>query len=193
MNKRWEILPIDEKKQILLEKNLHISSSLAEILTRKNLDENSAKLFLNPTKIPYHDPFLLKDMEKACQRLLLALKNKEKICIYGDYDVDGVSSTALLMTVFTKLGFNIDYYLPDRHSEGYGLHIESLQKLIPKYDLLITVDCGITALDEVDYAKDKIDMIITDHHYLVKFFLMPLLLSILHKHNVIIPTKIFAV
>ena len=164
MNKRWEILPIDEKKQILLEKNLHISSSLAEILTRKNLDENSAKLFLNPTKIPYHDPFLLKDMEKACQRLLLALKNKEKICIYGDYDVDGVSSTALLMTVFTKLGFNIDYYLPDRHSEGYGLHIESLQKLIPKYDLLITVDCGITALDEVDYAKDKIDMIITDHH-----------------------------
>lgn len=164
MNKRWEILPIDEKKQILLEKNLHISSSLAEILTRKNLDENSAKLFLNPTKIPYHDPFLLKDMEKACQRLLLALKNKEKICIYGDYDVDGVSSTALLMTVFTKLGFNINYYLPDRHSEGYGLHIESLQKLIPKYDLLITVDCGITALDEVDYAKDKIDMIITDHH-----------------------------
>jgi single-stranded-DNA-specific exonuclease len=164
MNKRWEILPIDEKKQILLEKNLHISSSLAEILTRKNLDENSAKLFLNPTKIPYHDPFLLKDMEKACQRLLLALKNKEKICIYGDYDVDGVSSTALLMTVFTKLGFNIDYYLPDRHSEGYGLHTESLQKLIPKYDLLITVDCGITALNEVDYAKDKIDMIITDHH-----------------------------
>ena len=164
MNKRWEILPIDEKKQILLEKNLHISSSLAEILTRKNLDENSAKLFLNPTKIPYHDPFLLKDMEKACQRLLSALKNKEKICIYGDYDVDGVSSTALLMTVFTKLGFNIDYYLPDRHSEGYGLHIESLQKLIPKYDLLITVDCGITSLDEVDYAKDKIDMIITDHH-----------------------------
>ena len=164
MNKRWEILPIDEKKQILLEKNLHISSSLAEILTRKNLDENSAKLFLSPTKIPYHDPFLLKDMEKACQRLLLALKNKEKICIYGDYDVDGVSSTALLMTVFTKLGFNIDYYLPDRHSEGYGLHIESLQKLIPKYDLLITVDCGITALDEVNYAKDKIDMIITDHH-----------------------------
>ena len=164
MNKRWEILPIDEKKQILLEKNLHISSSLAEILTRKNLDEDSAKLFLNPTKIPYHDPFLLKDMEKACQRLLLALKNKEKICIYGDYDVDGVSSTALLMTVFTKLGFNIDYYLPDRHSEGYGLHIESLQKLIPKYDLLITVDCGITALDEVDYAKNKIDMIITDHH-----------------------------
>ena len=164
MNKRWEILPIDEKKQILLEKNLHISSSLAEILTRKNLDENSAKLFLNPTKIPYHDPFLLKDMEKACQRLLSALKNKEKICIYGDYDVDGVSSTALLMTVFTRLGFNIDYYLPDRHSEGYGLHIESLQKLIPKYDLLITVDCGITALDEVDYAKDKIDMIITDHH-----------------------------
>ena len=164
MNKRWEILRIDEKKQILLEKNLHISSSIAEILTRKNLDENSAKLFLNPTKIPYHDPFLLKDMEKACQRLLLALKNKEKICIYGDYDVDGVSSTALLMTVFTKLGFNIDYYLPDRHSEGYGLHIESLQKLIPKYDLLITVDCGITALDEVDYAKDKIDIIITDHH-----------------------------
>lgn len=164
MNKRWEILPIDEKKQMLLVKELHISSSLAEILTRKNLDVKAANIFLHPENIPYHDPFLLKDMQKACDRLLLALKNEEKICIYGDYDVDGVSSTTLLMKVFTKLGFDIDYYLPDRHSEGYGLHIESLTKLIPKYDLLITVDCGITALEEVAYAKDKIDIIITDHH-----------------------------
>ena len=74
MNKRWEILPIDEKKQILLEKNLHISSSLAEILTRKNLDENSAKLFLNPTKIPYHDPFFAKRYGKSLPKTFISFK-----------------------------------------------------------------------------------------------------------------------
>lgn len=164
MNKHWEILAIDEKKQLQLKKDLHISSTLANILARKDLDTKKAKLFLNPETIPYHDPFLLKDMNKACSRLATALKNNEKICIYGDYDVDGVSSTALLMLVLSDLGFDINYYLPDRHSEGYGLHIDSLDKLIPKYDLLITVDCGITALEEIAYAKDKIDIILTDHH-----------------------------
>lgn len=164
MNKRWEILPIDEKQQLALAQKLHISSTLAEILIRRQLDINTAELFLNPEQIPYHDPFLLKDMDKACHRLTKALNNHEKICIYGDYDVDGVSSTALLNIVLTKLGFDVHYYLPDRHNEGYGLHIESLDKLISQYNLLITVDCGITALEEVAYTKDKIDMIITDHH-----------------------------
>ena len=164
MNKRWEFSPVDEKKSQLLEKNLHISSMFAQILTRRNLDVESAKVFLNPEQIPYHDPFLLKDMDIACKRIIKAMKDKERICIYGDYDVDGVSSTALLVLVFSSLGFKVDYYLPDRHSEGYGLHIDSLDKLIPKYDLLITVDCGITALEEVSYLKDKLDIIITDHH-----------------------------
>lgn len=164
MNKRWEILPIDEKQQFALAKKLHISATLAEILVRRQLDINTAETFLHPEQIPYHDPFLLKDMDKACHRLIKALNNHEKICIYGDYDVDGVSSTALLNIVLTKLGFDVHYYLPDRHNEGYGLHIESLDKLISQYNLLITVDCGITALEEVAYTKDKIDMIITDHH-----------------------------
>lgn len=164
MNKRWEILPIDEKQKISLAKELNISSTLAEILIRRKFDIPTAKSFLHPEQISYHNPFLLKDMDKACKRLISALNNHEKICIYGDYDVDGVSSTALLKIVFTKLGFDVNYYLPDRHNEGYGLHIESLDKLISKYDLLITVDCGITAIEEVNYAKNKIDMIITDHH-----------------------------
>lgn len=164
MNKRWEIIPVDEIKMQQLEKILHVSSIIAEILTRRNLDADAAKLFLNPENIAYHDPFCLKDMQKACDRLLTAFKRREKICVYGDYDVDGVSSTALLLLVFRKLGFNIDYYLPDRHSEGYGLHIESLDKIIPKYDLIITVDCGITALEEASYLKNKCDIIITDHH-----------------------------
>ena len=164
MEKRWQILPIDEKMQQAMAKSLGISPVVAGMLTRKHLTGEEAKLFLYPEEIPYLDPFLLKDMDKACARLGHALQNNEKICIYGDYDVDGVSSSALLMFVLGELGFSVDYYLPDRHSEGYGLHIESLDKLIPKYDLIITVDCGITALEEADYAKGKIDMIITDHH-----------------------------
>ncbi len=164
MNKRWEILPVDEKKQQELVKALQISPTLAEILARRNLSVEESKLFLHPENIPYDDPFLLKDMQKACDRIKKSLERHEKICVYGDYDVDGVTSTALLLKVFSELGIKADYYLPDRHSEGYGLHVESLDKLILEYDLLITVDCGITALEEVDYAKDKIDIIITDHH-----------------------------
>lgn len=164
MKKYWEILPVDEKKQQALAKALHISPILAQILVRKDFSADEAKLFLNAEQISYHEPFLLKDMDKACQRLQSALNRQEKICIYGDYDVDGISSTALLVTVLKKLGFTVDYYLPDRHSEGYGLHIGSLDKLIPVYDLILTVDCGITAIEEIAYAKDKIDIIITDHH-----------------------------
>lgn len=164
MKKYWEISPIDEKKQQNLTKALHISPILAQILVHKNFSAEEAALFLNSEQIAYHEPFLLKDMNKACKRLQTALKKQEKVCIYGDYDVDGISSTALLVTILKKLGFFVDYYLPDRHSEGYGLHIEALDKIIPKYDLIITVDCGITAIEEVAYAKDKIDIIITDHH-----------------------------
>lgn len=164
MKKYWEILPVDEKKQQAIMKALHISPLLAQILARKNFSPEETKEFLNPAQTAYHDPFLLKDMDKACARLAKALAAQEKICIYGDYDVDGISSTALLVTVLKNLGMNADYYLPDRHSEGYGLHTASLDKLIPRYDLIVTVDCGITAIEEIAYAKDKIDIIITDHH-----------------------------
>ena len=164
MKKYWEILPVDEKKQQAIMKALHISPLLAQILARKNFSPEETKEFLNPAQTAYHDPFLLKDMDKACARLAKALAAQEKICIYGDYDVDGISSTALLVTVLKSLGMNADYYLPDRHSEGYGLHTASLDKLIPRYDLIVTVDCGITAIEEIAYAKDKIDIIITDHH-----------------------------
>ena len=164
MKKYWEILPVDEKKQQAIMKALHISPLLAQILARKNFSPEETKEFLNPAQTAYHDPFLLKDMDKACTRLAKALAAQEKICIYGDYDVDGISSTALLVTVLKNLGMNADYYLPDRHSEGYGLHTASLDKLIPRYDLIVTVDCGITAIEEIAYAKDKIDIIITDHH-----------------------------
>lgn len=164
MEKYWELLPVDEKVQQIMAKTLNIPLAIAGILTKRDMSSKDAELFLHAEEIPYLDPFLLKDMDKACIRLQHALANQEKICIYGDYDVDGVSSSSLLMFVLSELGFNVNYYLPDRHSEGYGLHIESLDKLIPKYDLIITVDCGITALEEADYAKGKIDMIITDHH-----------------------------
>lgn len=164
MLKRWKLLPVDEKKQQAMQRALHVSGALAGVLVRRGMDVQAAQTFLQPENIAYHDPFLMKGMEAACSRIQKAIEAKERICIYGDYDVDGVSATALLLHVLRGLGAQADYYLPDRHSEGYGLHVESLDKLMGEYDLIITVDCGITAVKEAAYVKGRIDMIITDHH-----------------------------
>ncbi len=181
MYKRWEIIPADEKKQQALQKSLGISSALAGVLARRDLDAGQADIFLHPEKIAYHDPFAMKDMDKACRRIEQALSGGERICIYGDYDVDGVSSTALLLHVLRGLDAKANYYLPDRHSEGYGLHIESLDKLIGSYDLIITVDCGITAIKEAAHIKGRIDMIITDHHLPLEE--LPDVLAVVNPHQ----------
>lgn len=127
--------------------------------------------FLNPDyKASLHDPFLLKDMDKAVERILKAVKDKEKICVYGDYDVDGVTSTAIVSIVLDKLGVDFLSYIPSRHSEGYGMNQEAIDELGEKrIKLIITVDCGVRSFDEVEYAKGKgIDVIVTDHHDLSK-------------------------
>ena len=114
-----------------------------------------------------HDPFLLKDVDKAVERILTAVKNNERITIFGDYDADGVPATALLATVFTWIGFtNFDIYIPDRHNEAFGLSNEAVKKFSDgDTKLIITVDCGITDTEEVKLASDLgIAVIITDHH-----------------------------
>ncbi|MBR4173449.1 MAG: DHH family phosphoesterase, partial [Clostridia bacterium] len=111
-------------------------------------------------------PFLFNDMEIACERIMRAIKEKEKITVYGDYDVDGITSVSVLTDFLASCGAVCDYYLPDRFSEGYGLNILALNRLARSgTQLLITVDCGIASIGEIEFAKtQKLDVIVTDHH-----------------------------
>ena len=113
----------------------------------------------------YVDPFKLKDMKKAVERIKFAIENDEKIIIYGDYDVDGITSTVILFLYLSDLGANVDYYIPSRDKEGYGLNIKAIDKISEDFNLIITVDNGITAVDEIEYANNRgVDVVVTDHH-----------------------------
>lgn len=166
MEKRWNLLEIDETSVQKLSKELGISSILAKILYNRGIrtvEEGRAYLF--DTVEDLHDPFLMKGMEKAVHAICKALVEKKKIVIYGDYDVDGITSTSLLYSILCDLGGKPQYYIPERMSEGYGLNREAVQSLIgDKTDILITVDCGISSYDIVDEYKDDLTIIITDHH-----------------------------
>lgn len=130
--------------------------------------EEEADIFLNPNyERDLHDPFLMRDMERACKRVLEAIENNEKVMIYTDYDADGIPGAVVLLDLFKKIGFvNYEVYIPQRNSEGYGLNSEAIDGFAEQgINLLITIDLGITAVDEVAYAKKKkIDTIIMDHH-----------------------------
>lgn len=144
-----------------------LSRIASNILAKRGLtNADEIYKFLEPGINDLYDPFLLNDMDKAVKRIHSAVKHKEKIIIYGDYDADGVTSSALLSEFFKLLGINIDVFIPHRLEEGYGISFDTLEKIIPQSpDLLITVDCGITAFDEIDYLNSKnIDVIVTDHH-----------------------------
>ena len=138
-----------------------------KILVNRNMD-TAAEIhqFLNPKLSDLKDPFELSGMDKGIERVSRALFDNEKIVIYGDYDVDGITATALLYMIFNKLGANVDFYLPNRLIEGYGLSPESIDEAKSKgVSLIVTVDTGITAVEEVEYARTQgIDVIVTDHH-----------------------------
>ena len=122
--------------------------------------------YIQPDISDLNDPFLLPDMQKAVDRIILARDNHEKVCIYGDYDADGVCATVILLKRLRSMGIDTDYYIPKRHSEGYGMNTRSLEPIIQSgKKLIITVDNGITAYDEIDYCTGNgIDVIVTDHH-----------------------------
>ncbi len=150
-----------------LSKELSISPIISNLLINRGIREpEDAWRFLNPSLRNLHDPFLMKDMDKAIERILRALGNREKIGIYGDYDADGITGTALLYLFFKKLGADVDFYLSNRLEEGYGLSIEGIRVLLERgVKLIITVDCGISCIEEVKFARENgIDVIITDHH-----------------------------
>ncbi|HEV7423618.1 MAG TPA: DHH family phosphoesterase, partial [Candidatus Paceibacterota bacterium] len=131
-------------------------------------DEAQAEIFLTPDyKRDLHDPFLMRDMEKACVRLYEAIENKEKIVIYADYDCDGIPGAVILSDLFKEINYkNYEVYIPQRNSEGYGLNLEAIKQFAESnVKLIITIDLGITAVAEVAQAEvDGIDVMITDHH-----------------------------
>ena len=146
---------------------LPVSPLMAKVLNNRGIKNTDDMMsFLHPDYSRLHDPFLLKDMEKAVERILEGLAQKRKITIYGDYDVDGITSTSILFMFLKENGGNIDYYVPDRIEEGYGLNIDAIRKLKDSgTEIIITVDTGIAAVNEAKFAKELgIDLIITDHH-----------------------------
>lgn len=144
-----------------------LSPAIAPLLLQRGISTpEEAAEFLNPSLEKLHSPFLMKDMRAVVERINNAITAKKRIMIYGDYDADGVSATALLLSYLRGRGAQVDFYIPDRHEEGYGLNMQAVEALAPKCDLLLTVDCGITSIEEVAYAKQLgLDVIVTDHHH----------------------------
>jgi len=167
MNKKGEVYEKDEKRIAEIQEKFGISKLLATILSNKELkNDNEIEIFLNPTREDFHDPYLMPDMEVAVNRIINAIKNKEKIIIYGDYDVDGITSISVLKKYLEDRGVYVDEYIPNRLDEGYGLNKKAIDKIVEKkYKLMITVDCGISGIEEIEYAnKLGLETIVTDHH-----------------------------
>lgn len=164
--KFWRYASKNKDLKYSLADKLKISEILAQILINRGLqDAEQIIKFLSGKLEDLSDPYLLKDMQQAVLRIKKAIEVQEKITIYGDYDVDGVTATALVYRVLKLLGAVVDFYIPDRQNEGYGLNCNAINVLYEnKTSLLITVDCGIRAVEEVASSKGKIDIIITDHH-----------------------------
>ncbi|MDF2866003.1 MAG: recJ [Clostridia bacterium] len=166
MQKLWNVKNYDEEYISKIMNKYKISEILGKLLVSHNIEFNEIENFLKANLDNLKDPYLIKDMDKFVERVSNAVIHGEKICIYGDYDVDGITSITVMYKFLEEMGAKVSYYLPDRLSEGYGLNKEALDDIKSKgTSLLITVDCGITAIDEIKYARDiGLDVCITDHH-----------------------------
>ena len=145
-----------------------VTEPVAELLLLRGFNQDEQiNTFLNPSLNDLHDPFLLDDMRAVVDKLKYYINNKKKILVFGDYDVDGISASYILLDYFKSKGVNVDVFLPNRYIDGYGLTIDAIDKICSGFapDLIITVDCGISCWKEVEYIKQKnVDVIITDHH-----------------------------
>jgi single-stranded-DNA-specific exonuclease len=162
----WTIRPCPRPEVRALAQTLGIGETTASILVRRGYDDPAkARAFLAAER-PSHDPFLLGDVEAACDLIRGTIAAGGRICVHGDYDVDGICATALAVTVLRGLGANVDWHLPSRFEEGYGVSRETLARLSREgYGLVLTVDCGITAVEEIQEARAAgLDVIVTDHH-----------------------------
>ncbi|MBR0360819.1 MAG: single-stranded-DNA-specific exonuclease RecJ [Paraprevotella sp.] len=170
MNYEWKLVtptPKETEAANRLAEELNVSPITGKLLLERGITNMAdAKKFFRPSLTELHDPFLLEDMDKAVERLNQALGGKERILVYGDYDVDGCTAVALVYKFLQQYSSNIDYYIPDRYEEGYGISVKGIDFAYEtNVKLIIVLDCGIKAVDEIAYAQEKgIDFIICDHH-----------------------------
>ena len=168
MISKWNYLPLtSEEQELEIELAKKFAGAIAELLVQRGISSVAeAEHFFNPSLSDLHDPFLMKDMEKAVNRLNKAMGAKEKILVYGDYDVDGITAVSLVYKYLRNYYSHIEYYIPIRDEEGYGISIKSIDYAVSiGVKLIIVLDCGIKAIDEIRYAKEHgIDFIICDHH-----------------------------
>ena len=167
LGKDWISKNYNEETASFLKENFSLSEILSRLIAIRNIKMEEVKLFLNPRiKNLLPNPFILKDMEKAVDRTIKAISKKEKIGIFGDYDVDGATSTAILGNYFTEINQDIEIYIPDRKTEGYGPSRQGFEKLISNgVKLIFTVDCGTMSFDTIDFSQKKnIDVLVLDHH-----------------------------
>ena len=167
MEKRWIIQKSDQKFVQKLEKDLGVNHIVAHLLVLRGIENfDDAKLFFRPELKHLHDPFLMKNMQDAVDRIEKAIANKEKVLVYGDYDVDGTTSVAMMYSFLKRFSPEIEYYIPCRYEEGYGISLKGIDYAKKNnFSLIIALDCGIRAFNQVDYANEKeVDFIICDHH-----------------------------
>ncbi|HMG84012.1 MAG TPA: DHH family phosphoesterase, partial [Ferruginibacter sp.] len=168
-SKRWNLLHADEERSIALSKVLHINPMLCKILVQRGMDDfEKAKTYFRPDLYTLHDPFLMKDMQKAVDRIIAAFDKKEKILVFGDYDVDGTTSVASMYQFLAKIydATLLEFYIPHRYKEGYGISKIGIDYAKEKgFTLIISLDCGIKSIELIAYAKTLgIEFIVCDHH-----------------------------
>ncbi len=167
LKKRWVLKEADDEIVENLSNELRLNSVICRLLVQRNVKTPSeVRAFFRPKYEHLHDPYLMKDMDKAIDRIEQAIIRKERIVVYGDYDVDGTSAVALVYSFLKEYYFYVDYFIPDRQKEGYGVSRMGIDACIEKgANIIISLDCGIKAIDEVAYAAEKgVDFIICDHH-----------------------------
>ena len=167
MNKKWQIYEVNENEVEQISKENNINKLIATILSNRGINtKEKIEKYLTPTRKDFHNPYEMPDMDKAVERIIKAKENNEKLIIYGDYDVDGITSITVLKSFLKDIGIEADYYIPNRLNEGYGLNIPAVEKIAKDgYNLMITVDCGITCIEEIKRANELgMDVIVTDHH-----------------------------
>lgn len=163
----WKYEPVDENEINALQESLKINREICELLIKRGIKTfEEARLFFRPELRHLHDPFLMKDMDKAVNRLVEAIEQNEKILVYGDYDVDGTTAVSLVYSYLSKIYPEIGFYFPDRHKEGYGISLTGIDYAADNgYSLVIALDCGIKDVEKMQYARSKnVDFIICDHH-----------------------------
>jgi len=167
MQKRWKILSADKQKSALLHQSLKISPVVCNILVQRSIETfEQSKKYFRPELTDLHDPWLMKDMDKAVERIMNAINAKEKILVFGDYDVDGTTSVACMYRFLKKIHSDLDFYIPHRYREGYGVSKAGIDHAKENgFTLIISLDCGIKSIDLITYAKQLgIDFIVCDHH-----------------------------